>query len=82
MSIQSRTAKDSRVTTRKLKDLFEGNAEGRGNTKRDFERRRVFAELDRVDRLARHADPIGERLLRHLVVFEAQTADVIGNREA
>ena len=38
--------------------LLEPNAERSGDAKRNLERRRVLAELDRVDRLPRDADAL------------------------
>src|SRR5690606_41353546 len=45
-------------------DLLERCAERVRYPERHLERRRVLAELDRVDRLPRHADLLGELLLR------------------
>src|SRR5439155_13768269 len=63
-----------------LKDLGERDRERLGDLERDFERRRVLAKLDRVDGLPRHANSVGELLLRHFLVLEAQPADVVVNR--
>src|SRR5437773_713975 len=60
-----------------LEHLVERDAEDVGDLERDLERRRVLVQLDRVDRLPRHADLVGELLLRHLLVVEAQPADVV-----
>src|SRR3546814_554794 len=59
---------------------FERLAEGAGDAEGDFERRRIFALLDRRDRLAGDADAVAEFALRHLAGQEAQRADVVGKR--
>ena len=62
-----------------LKHFFERLAEHVGNPERDLERRRVLASLDRVDRLPRDTDLVGELLLRHLAVVEPQGPDVVAD---
>jgi len=65
-----------------MKNAVERYAEDRRNTERHLERRGILAKLDRVDSLARHANPVGQRLLRHLSVVEPQLANLILNRAA
>src|SRR5882672_2920590 len=55
-----------------LKHLIDWDTEHLRDSECDLERRRVLAELDRVDRLSSDADLVGEPLLRHLLVLEAQ----------
>src|SRR3546814_415273 len=57
---------------------FERLAEDAGDAKGDLERGRIFALLDRRDRLAGHANPVAEFALRHFAGEEAQRADVVG----
>src|ERR1043166_1411997 len=63
-----------------LEHVFERHAKDVGNLKRDLERRRVLPELEGVDGLPRDADFVGELLLRHLLVLEAQPANVVVQR--
>src|SRR6516162_10598504 len=63
-----------------LKDLLKGHAENQGNTKGYLQRRRVFAELDGVHRLACYSDSVGEFLLRHFVALEPEASNLIRNR--
>src|SRR6185436_4442515 len=63
-----------------LKDLIEWNTEHLRDPEGDFERGRIFPELDRVDGLTGDADPVGELLLRHLLAVEPQPADVVLDR--
>src|SRR3546814_12228480 len=51
---------------------FERLAEDAGDAKGDLERGRIFALLDRRDRLAGHANPVAEFALRHFAGEEAQ----------
>jgi hypothetical protein len=54
-------------------------AAARDTETRDLERRRILAEFDRVYGLPRHADALGERLLRHLGLLETQPANVVAD---
>ena len=63
-----------------LEHSVEWDTEHRCNAERYFERRRVFAELDGIDGLPSHADPVGELLLRHLPVIEAKPPNCVVNR--
>src|SRR4029434_10278197 len=65
-----------------LEHLLQRHVEDSRDLKSDLERRRILAQLDRVDRLTRHADAIGQFLLRHLGLVEAQVADGVSNSAA
>ena len=62
-----------------LKHFFERLPEYVGYPERNFKRRRVFASLDRIDRLPGDTDPVGELLLRHLAVAEPQDPDLVAD---
>jgi hypothetical protein len=46
-----------------------------------LKRRTVLTRFDSRNRLARHADALGEIALRHPAVFEAEAADMVGDVE-
>lgn len=57
------------------KDFFERFAEYARDLESDLERRRVFSEFDRINRLTRYVYTFGEILLRHFVVLESELAN-------
>lgn len=59
--------------------MFDLPAEHAGDAKRRFERRRVLALFNGVHGLASQLDSIGQFLLRHFSVLEAQPPDFIAN---
>src|SRR5690242_14322670 len=63
-----------------MKHAFERLTEHGRNAKRNFERRRILALLDRVHRLPRDADLVGELLLRHLAILKTQPSDFVADR--
>ena len=63
-----------------LEHLLERHAKDISDAKRDLQRRRILAEFDGVDGLARDGDPLGELLLRHLVMIETKSTDIICDR--
>src|SRR3990170_199423 len=65
----------SSLFVRVLEGLVERHAEDPGDTEGHLERGRVFALLDRDDRLARHPHSIGQLRLGHLAVGEPEGAD-------
>src|SRR4051794_21225906 len=58
--------------------FFESDAEHIGDTEGCLQRRRIFALLDRRDRLAGDADPLAQLRLGHLAGVEAQGPDSVG----
>ena len=63
-----------------LEDSFDRPAEHTCDAERKAEGRNVAAFLQENDGLASASNPIGELLLGHLAVLEAEPADVIGDR--
>src|SRR3546814_19034007 len=59
---------------------FERLAEGAGDAEGDFERRRIFALLDRRDRLTGDADAVAEFDLRHLARQDPPRAGFVAKR--
>src|SRR5580704_12525104 len=68
----SRTLSFWSATFRDLvaEDLVERQAVYPRDAEGDFQRRRVFAELDGIHGLPGDTDPVGELLLRHLLAIE------------
>src|SRR5262245_50745150 len=62
-----------------LEHSFQLYAEDLGDAESRFQRGGVFARFDRRHGLACHADLFGKLGLRHLVVLEAQAADLVGD---
>ena len=69
----------SSLFVRVLEDLVERHAEDPGDPEGHLERGRVLALLDGDDRLAGHADSIGQVRLGHLAVGEPERADRVGD---
>ncbi len=63
--------------TNELKHLFKRLAEHMSDPECDLEGWGVFTAFDRVDRLSRDADLVGELLLRHSAVMEPQVPDLV-----
>src|SRR5215217_5737479 len=62
-----------------LEDVADFHPEHLGDAEGRFEGRRVLVLLDGRDSLAGHADPVGQLLLRHLIVVETQPADGVAD---
>src|SRR5690606_26945305 len=63
-----------------LKHVADGHAEDLGNAERCFQRRRILVLLDGGDCLPRHVNAVGEFLLGHLAMVEAQPPDAVAAR--
>ena len=61
-----------------LEYLLKWNAKHFRDKEGDFERRRIFSQLDRVDGLACDADAISKLLLGHFVVLLTQFPYAVG----
>jgi hypothetical protein len=59
-----------------LKNFLQRNAENAGDTKGNFQRRRILVPLNGVDRLPCDADLIRKCLLCHLAMLKTELADV------
>ena len=65
-----------------LEDLVERLAEYGRDPERSLQRGRIFARLDRGDRLAGDADRLAKFSLRHFAREEAQGPDIIGEGQS
>lgn len=64
-----------------MEDIVDRGAENERQSHRQFKRRRIAAGLQRNDRLARHARRLGEGVLRHLAMIEAQPTKIVRDRQ-
>jgi hypothetical protein len=58
-----------------MEHLIDPQTEHFSDAERGFQRWRVLARFDSVNRLSRDADPLTQLLLGHLAIFETQPPD-------
>ena len=64
-----------------MEDIVDRAAENERQPHRQLKRWRVTTRLQRNDRLARHTRRLGEGVLRHLAMIEAQPTKVVRDRQ-
>jgi hypothetical protein len=67
------------IVFRIVKDTFEGLAEHGSDAESGFQCRRILSQLDGIDGLASDVDFVGQLLLGHLAMLEAQPSDFVAN---